>query len=101
MHRVERVPSGLGMTGDAAEPHEGLAPGATTIGGGELLLPGEITLAEGESYATPWVYLAAARSGLDGLSAQFHGYLRSRPAHPRSPRRSTSTSGRRSTSGTT
>ena len=34
-------------------------PGVTTIGGGELLLPGEITLAEGESYATPWVYLAA------------------------------------------
>ena len=58
----------------------------TTIGGGELLLPGEIALAEGESYATPWVYLAAARSGLDDLSAQFHGYLRSLPAHPRSPR---------------
>ena len=54
----------------------------TTVGGGELLLPGEIALAEGESYATPWVYLAATETGLDGLSAQFHGYLRSRPAHP-------------------
>ena len=86
VHRVERVPSGLGMTGDDAEPREGRTPGATTIGGGELLLPGEITLAEEESYTTPWVYLAAARSGLDDLSAQFHGYLRSRPAHPRSPR---------------
>jgi alpha-galactosidase len=71
VHRVERIPSG---------------PGVTTIGGGELLLPGEITLAEGESYATPWVYLAATGSGLDDLSAQFHGYLRSLPAHPRSPR---------------
>src|SRR6516225_179237 len=69
VHRVERVPSGV-----------------TTIGGGELLLPGEITLGEAESYATPWVYLAAAGDGLDGLSAQFHGYLRSLPAHPRSPR---------------
>jgi GNAT superfamily N-acetyltransferase len=29
------------------------APGLTTIGGGELLLPGEITLAEGESSAAP------------------------------------------------
>ena len=86
VHRVERVPSGLGMTGDDAEPREGLTPGATTIGGGELLLPGEIILAEGESYTTPWVYLAAARAGLDDLSAQFHGYLRSLPAHPRSPR---------------
>ena len=71
VHRVERVPSG---------------PGVTTIGGGELLLPGEIALAEGESYATPWVYLAATGSGLDDLSAQFHGYLRSLPAHPRAPR---------------
>ena len=63
-----------------------LRPGVTTIGGGELLLPGEITLAEGEPYTTPWVYLAASRAGLDDLSAQFHGYLRSLPAHPRSPR---------------
>jgi len=83
VHRVERVPSGLGMT---SGPDQRLVPGVTTIGGGELLLPGEITLAEGESYATPWVYLAATRAGLDGLSAQFHGYLRSVPAHPRSPR---------------
>ena len=92
VHRVERVPSGLGMaeeagggTGEEYTDHASDAPGATTIGGGELLLPGEIVLAEGESYATPWVYLAAARSGLDDLSAQFHGYLRSLPAHPRSP----------------
>jgi alpha-galactosidase len=83
VYRVERVPSGLGATGG---PDERLVPGVTTIGGGELLLPGEITLAEGESYDTPWVYLAATSSGLDGLSAQFHGYLRSVPAHPGSPR---------------
>jgi len=82
VHRVERVPSGVGMTGAGAR----MLPGATTIGGGELLLPGEVALAASESYTTPWVYLAASRSGLDGLSAQFHGYLRSRPAHPRSDR---------------
>ena len=104
VHRVERVPSGLGMTGPARGRHgapgieqgagpgmqagasERLLPGVTTLGGGELLLPGEITLAQGECYVTPWVYLAATRSGLDGLSAQFHGYLRSVAAHPRSPR---------------
>ena len=83
VHRVERVPSGLGMTHG---PDQRLVPGVTTIGGGELLLPGEITLAEGESYTTPWVYLAATQTGLDGLAAQFHGYLRSVPAHPRSSR---------------
>ena len=82
VHRVERVPSGLGM----AEGGERIMPGVTTIGGGELLLPGEVALAEGESYATPWVYLAATRSGLDDISAQFHRYLRSLPGHPRSPR---------------
>ena len=86
VHRLERVPSGLGMTEAEGTPGEGIRPGATTIGGGELLLPGEIALAEGESYATPWVYLAATRGGLDDLSAQFHGYLRSLPAHPGSPR---------------
>jgi alpha-galactosidase len=90
VHRVERVPSGMGMAGLAAAgekaARERLLPGVTTIGGGELLLPGEITLAEGEAYATPWVYLAASRAGLDGMAAQFHGYLRSLPAHPRAPR---------------
>jgi hypothetical protein len=60
--------------------------GVPTIGGGELLLPGEITLAQGQSYTTPWVYLVASQDGLDGLAAQFHGYLRAQPAHPRSPR---------------
>ncbi len=75
VHRVERVPS--------SQRHQ---PGVTTIGGGELLLPGEITLAEGDSYRTPWVYLAASTAGLDDLAAQFHGYLRSLPAHPRSAR---------------
>jgi alpha-galactosidase len=82
VHRVERVPSGLG----AADGDARMQPGVTTIGGGELLLPGEITLAEGGSYTTPWVYLAATLSGLDALAAQFHGYLRSVPAHPRPPR---------------
>jgi alpha-galactosidase len=93
VHRVERVPSGLGMAardesrqGPSATAGEQLLTGVTTIGGGELLLPGEITLAQAESYATPWVYLAATHRGLDDLSAQFHGYLRSLPQHPRSPR---------------
>jgi alpha-galactosidase len=82
-HRVERVPSGLGMADGSGQ---WLVPGSTTIGGGELLLPGEIALAQGESCVTPWVYLAASRAGLDGLAAQFHGHLRSVPAHPRRPR---------------
>ena len=32
------------------------------------------------------MYLAASQGGLDDLAAQFHGYLRAQPAHPRPPR---------------
>ena len=59
--------------------------GAAVLGGGELVLPGEIRLAEGESYTGPWVY-AAYGTGLDGVAARFHAMLRSRPQHPSSPR---------------
>ncbi|HSN43814.1 MAG TPA: glycoside hydrolase family 36 N-terminal domain-containing protein, partial [Propionibacteriaceae bacterium] len=51
------------------------------IGGGELLLPGEIVLAEQESYASPWVYANYA-TGLDAVARRFHTYLRARPQHP-------------------
>jgi alpha-galactosidase len=54
----------------------------TTLGGGELLLPGEATLAPGESYASPWVYVAAADDGLDGLAAVWHAHQRSLATHP-------------------
>jgi alpha-galactosidase len=57
------------------------ATGAT-VGGGELLLPGEVALAAGESYSTPWVVLTAADDGLDGVSASWHAYQRSWAAHP-------------------
>ena len=105
VHRVERVPSGLGMIGSqpgeaGPGPQQRLLPGVTTIGGGELLLPGEITLAEGQSYTTPWVYLAASGDGLDGLAAQLHGYLRAQPAIRARRARSDSTCGKRSISGT-
>jgi alpha-galactosidase len=56
------------------------------LGGGELVLPGEIRLAAGESYATPWVYFVHSAAGLDGLAGRMHAFLRARPEHPRSPR---------------
>ena len=59
--------------------------GATVIGGGELLLPGEGDLATGQSYATPWVYFAYA-VGLDQQAARFHRHLRALPVHPASAR---------------
>jgi len=54
----------------------------TTVGGGELLLPGELVLAHDDSYTTPWVHVASADDGLDGLAASWHTWQRSLPAHP-------------------
>lgn len=54
----------------------------TTLGGGELVQPGEVVLAQGEAYTSPWVVFGASDDGLDGLAAAFHAYERSLPAHP-------------------
>ncbi|WP_059006220.1 alpha-galactosidase [Streptomyces specialis] len=60
--------------------------GVSLLAGGELLLPGEIALGSGASYTTPWVCGAYGRHGLDELAGRFHGYLRGRARHPRTPR---------------
>ncbi|QUH01996.1 alpha-galactosidase [Saccharopolyspora erythraea] len=65
---------------------ERLVEGPSVLGGGELLLPGEVVLPAGEEYASPWFYAAYSPRGLDGISAGFHHWLRSRPEHPRSSR---------------
>ena len=59
--------------------------GQSVLAGGELLLPGEIILSNGQSYSTPWVY-GSYGTGLDAMSARFHRFLRARPAHPSTPR---------------
>lgn len=59
--------------------------GARILGGGEVLLPGEIQLQHGQSYTTPWLY-ATYGTGLDFVAQAFHDYLRARPEHPTSPR---------------
>jgi alpha-galactosidase len=60
---------------------ERLPAGRAVLGGGELLMPGEVRLLPGGEYTTPWLYASHGR-GLDELSARFHEYLRSRPTHP-------------------
>ncbi|WP_422116737.1 alpha-galactosidase [Brachybacterium sp. UNK5269] len=54
--------------------------GARLLGGGELLLPGELRLAPGQQYRGPWLY-ASYGEGLDAVAARFHRHLRSRPHH--------------------
>jgi alpha-galactosidase len=53
-----------------------------TVGGGELLQPGEVTLGDGEHYTSPWIFFAASDEGLDGLAAVLHAYQRSLESHP-------------------
>ncbi|MEU4690162.1 alpha-galactosidase [Actinoplanes sp. NPDC023714] len=64
---------------------ERTSTGASLLGGGELLLAGEVRLEPGGSYRSPWLY-ASYGCGLDRMSSRFHRYLRGRPHHPRTPR---------------
>ncbi|SEG18220.1 alpha-galactosidase [Vibrio hangzhouensis] len=41
-----------------------------------IYLPGEISLAEGESITTPWLYASYSHDGLNGMSQQFHDHVR-------------------------
>ena len=75
-----------GWSGDHVHWLEHLPEAAPVLAGGELLGPGEIRLAPGEAYRSPWVYFAWSGEGLDGLAARLHERLRARAAHPRTPR---------------
>lgn len=75
----------VGFSGNHVSYVERTTTGRTVVGGGELLLPGEVVLAAGASYTTPWVY-GCHGVGLDAAAHQFHNYLRARPQHPRTPR---------------
>ena len=75
----------VGWSGNTRTYAERTNTGVTTLAGGELLLAGEMRLAEGESYTSPWLY-ASVGVGLDELASRFHGFLRDRPEHPSSPR---------------
>jgi alpha-galactosidase len=72
----------VGWSGNHVTYAERWPSGDAILGGGELLLPGEVCLAPGESYATPWVYVAYSARGLDGIASAFHRYMRMRPNHP-------------------
>jgi alpha-galactosidase len=75
----------VGWSGNHRSYVEQVASGARVIGGGELLLPGEVRLGRGEEYGTPWLY-GSFGHGLDEVAARFHRHLRTRSTHPRSHR---------------
>ncbi len=56
--------------------------GQQSIGAGELLLPGEIQIAPGETFDVAPVVASYSSEGLDGLTHNFNTWLRARPTHP-------------------
>ncbi|MCY1139384.1 alpha-galactosidase [Actinoplanes sp. Pm04-4] len=75
----------LAWSGDKQLWAERSTLGPTVLGAGELLAPGEVRLAPGESYETPWTVAVWSSEGIDGLSARLHEYVRSLRA-PLKPR---------------
>jgi alpha-galactosidase len=59
---------------------EQISTGRRVLGGGELLLPGEVRLEPGRQYAGPWLY-ASYGEGLDAVASRFHRHLRAREHH--------------------
>jgi alpha-galactosidase len=70
---VERLPEGSGGQG-------------AVLAVAELLRPGEVRLAAGETYRTPTALYSWSRSGLDGVAQRWHRWQRARPGHPVEPR---------------
>jgi alpha-galactosidase len=68
----------LAYSGNHRLVAEKLVQGGRHIQASEWLYPGEISLAEGEHYATPWVYGSWSGEGLNAMSQQFHRFLRRR-----------------------
>ncbi len=76
----------LGWSGNAVVRLDTLSDGRRFLQAGEMLLPGEVDLAPGDSYRSPTFYAARSNEGMNGLRRGFHGFLRQRPCHPSSPR---------------
>ncbi len=78
----------LAWSGNHRVLHERLPDGTRQLQMGELLLPGEVMLAPGESYQSPDVCFSVSDKGLGGLSHNFHSFLRAEllPEQTRKPR---------------
>lgn len=76
----------LGWSGNHRLSVESRPDGTRIVQLGELLHPGEVVLAPGESHRTPPAYAAVAEGGLNGLIARTHDHVRRRIL-PRRPLR--------------
>jgi alpha-galactosidase len=76
----------LAWSGDRDVSVETASTGHVSLALGELLQPGEVVLAPGETYSTPLVVAAWSATGLDGLSEKFHAWVRARHVPSLPPR---------------
>ncbi|MGW4411823.1 alpha-galactosidase [Nonomuraea sp. NPDC004702] len=65
-----------GWSGGHVHYAERLVEGQAVLAAGELLEPGEITLAQDGAYTIPWVYFTWSGSGLDEAAGRLHDHLR-------------------------
>jgi alpha-galactosidase len=65
----------LGWSGNHSQVAERVVSGEAFLQAGELLFPGEITLAPGSGYATPTAY-GSWGDGLNQLAHRFHRHIR-------------------------
>jgi alpha-galactosidase len=78
--------TGLLWSGNTRHLVERLPSGHTSMGAGELLLPGEGILQEGETYEAPTVAATFSSTGIDGMTDRLYRWLRARPEHPATAR---------------
>ena len=79
----------LAFSGNHRLRVDSLTDGRVLASLGALLLPGEVRLATGESYASPEIVAAYSGAGVSGLSRKFHDHVRAkllRPAMRAKPR---------------
>ncbi|CAN2185342.1 GalA Alpha-galactosidase [Candidatus Nanopelagicaceae bacterium] len=71
----------MAWSGNNIHHVERLIDGHKSIGAGEYLLPGEVILKKGESYAAPRAVATFSDRGLDGLTNNHYTWIRSRNNH--------------------
>ncbi|MBU6394053.1 MAG: alpha-galactosidase [Sphingomonadales bacterium] len=73
----------LGWSGNHRLSVETLADGRRSVAMEALFMPGEISLAPGESLTTPAIFATVSDAGLGAVSRHYHAFLRARPEHQR------------------
>jgi alpha-galactosidase len=71
----------MAWSGNNIHHVERLIDGHKSIGAGEYLLPGEVILKKGETYAAPRAIATFSDRGLDGVTNNHYSWIRSRPNH--------------------